>query len=154
VCTYLLVANHNTASTWIQDHRVIIWILPWFFSLLCGGLGLGLVGYGFGGAYCLFTSDEIRLLVNYVPRWIIIITILCLYIRLFRLIHNIRKESNSLDYLSSTAPIPEEKPATATKSQGPTIATDDGEEGLQLQRRRDSASSRRLKRVCLLPFTK
>lgn len=87
VCTYLILDGHKVQSEWIQDHRVIVWILPWFPSLLWAALGLALVGYGDIGAWCWFTSDRTRLLVNFLPRWLIILAMLGLYIRLYFIIH-------------------------------------------------------------------
>lgn len=58
VCTYLFWDNHKAQSDWIQDHRIIVWILPWCLSLLWATLGLVLVGYGDIGAWCWFTSDR------------------------------------------------------------------------------------------------
>ncbi|KAH8598474.1 G protein-coupled glucose receptor regulating Gpa2-domain-containing protein [Bisporella sp. PMI_857] len=87
VCTYLILSDHKRQSTWIQEHRIVIWLLPWFFSILWAALGLGIVGYGDIGAWCWFTSDRVRLFVNFIPRWTIVIIILGLYIRLYFLIH-------------------------------------------------------------------
>lgn len=61
--------------------------MPWFFSILWAGVGLAAVGYGDIGAWCWFVSDPLRLFVNFIPRWLIIITILALYTRLFIIIH-------------------------------------------------------------------
>jgi len=50
VCTYFILADHKVLSNWIQDHKYIIWLLPWLFSVLWAILGLTLVGYGDIGA--------------------------------------------------------------------------------------------------------
>ncbi|KAH8600181.1 G protein-coupled glucose receptor regulating Gpa2-domain-containing protein [Bisporella sp. PMI_857] len=97
VCTYLILSDHKHQSTWIQEHRIVIWLLPWFFSILWAALGLGIVGYGYIGAWCWFTSDRIRLFVNFIPRWLIIIIILGLYIRLYFLIHKAHNRFISFD---------------------------------------------------------
>jgi hypothetical protein len=68
VCTYFILADHKRASSWVQDHRVFLWCLPWFFSILWASIGLGVAGYGDIGAWCWFTSDQVRLLANFVPR--------------------------------------------------------------------------------------
>lgn len=103
-CTFFFLANYRHLSTWVQDHRIILWTLPWILSTLWASLGLGIAGYGDIGACetfpstramrtiltrtgCWFTSDKVRLLVNFIPRWIIIITILVLYARLYHLIY-------------------------------------------------------------------
>jgi hypothetical protein len=144
ICTYLLLTDNKKQSTWIQDHRVILWALPWFFSLLCGGLGLGLIGYGYNGAYCLFTSDKVRLLINYVPRWIIILTILFLYFRLYFLVHCVHKETTSLASNLST------NPENSLRTQDQISRVDDIEQGRRSSGRPSGSSQRRLKRVCFL----
>ncbi|KAE8440800.1 hypothetical protein EG329_006556 [Mollisiaceae sp. DMI_Dod_QoI] len=97
ICTYLILANHKHQSSWIQDHKVVTWVLPWTLSLLWAAVGLGVVGYGDIGAWCWFTSDRTRLLVNFLPRWIIIIIILALYLRLYFLIHKAHNRFMSFD---------------------------------------------------------
>jgi hypothetical protein len=143
ICTYLLLTNNKKQSTWTQDHRIILWALPWFFSLLCGGLGLGLIGYGYTGAYCLFTSDKIRLFINYVPRWVIILTILYLYFRLYFLVHRVHKEATSLASNLST------NHESSLRTQDMLFGADDIEQARR-KSRRGSGSSERLKRVCCL----
>jgi hypothetical protein len=34
ICTYLILANHKHRSNWIQDHRIVVSIFPWFLSVL------------------------------------------------------------------------------------------------------------------------
>ncbi|KAF2018667.1 hypothetical protein BU24DRAFT_488753 [Aaosphaeria arxii CBS 175.79] len=87
VCTFLILGNYKHVSSWIQEHRIVLWSVPWGLSALWAALGLGLAGYGDIGAWCWFTSDKVRLLVNFIPRWIIILIILALYARLYRLIY-------------------------------------------------------------------
>ncbi|KAF1993243.1 hypothetical protein P154DRAFT_503807 [Amniculicola lignicola CBS 123094] len=87
ICTYLILANHKHMSAWIQDHRIILWSLPWGLSALWAAIGLAVAGYGDIGAWCWFTSDRVRLLVNFIPRWIIIIIVLALYMHLYRIIY-------------------------------------------------------------------
>ncbi|CCF39673.1 hypothetical protein CH063_10441 [Colletotrichum higginsianum] len=79
VCTYFILAGHKTQSTWIQDHELVIWALPWLFSVLWASIGLGVTGYENIGAWCWFKSDTVRLLVNFIPRWVIIVTMFALY---------------------------------------------------------------------------
>ncbi|KAH7141511.1 hypothetical protein B0J13DRAFT_637243, partial [Dactylonectria estremocensis] len=83
VCTYLILADHKHLTGWVQDHEVMLMIVPWALSLLWAGIGLKLTGYGDIGAWCWFTSDEVRLFVNFVPRWVIILSILAMYSRLY-----------------------------------------------------------------------
>ncbi|KAF2679966.1 hypothetical protein K458DRAFT_393235 [Lentithecium fluviatile CBS 122367] len=86
-CTFFILANFKHISSWIQEHRLILWCLPWGLSALWAGIGLGLDGYSDIGAWCWFGSDKVRLLVNFIPRWLIIIIILALYARLYRIIY-------------------------------------------------------------------
>ncbi|KAL3476737.1 G protein-coupled glucose receptor regulating Gpa2-domain-containing protein [Aspergillus californicus] len=97
VCTYLILMDHTTAASWIQEYRIILWALPWILSTLWATLGLVLVGYGNIGAWCWFTSDRIRLLVNFTPRWAIIAIILALYTRLCIFLYRSHKSISS-DY--------------------------------------------------------
>ena len=49
-CTFFILANYKRISSWIQEHRLILWFLPWGVSALWAGLGLGLDGYSDIGA--------------------------------------------------------------------------------------------------------
>ena len=59
---------------------------------------------------CWFTSDKVRLFVNFIPRWLIIITILTLYLRLSFLLRKAHERfisvsdetSRSVEMLSNT----------------------------------------------------
>ncbi|PKX97867.1 uncharacterized protein P174DRAFT_362277 [Aspergillus novofumigatus IBT 16806] len=82
ICTYVILSDNKRASAWMQGHPIVIWCLPWGLSALWAVLGLVIVGYGNIGAWCWFTSDRIRLLVNFIPRWIIVIAIIVLYAQL------------------------------------------------------------------------
>lgn len=114
ICTYLILANHKYQSSWIREHRVILWVIPWCLSILWASVGLAVIGVGDIGACkhisgsnrstfeltnagCWYTSDRIRLLVNFIPRWLIIITILGLYLRLYFLIHRVHNRFVSFD---------------------------------------------------------
>ncbi|KFZ08419.1 hypothetical protein V502_09380 [Pseudogymnoascus sp. VKM F-4520 (FW-2644)] len=44
VYTYLILANHKHLSTWVQDHKLTIWVLPWLLSTLWATIGLAVVG--------------------------------------------------------------------------------------------------------------
>ncbi len=68
VYTYFVLTDQKKCSAWVQDHSWIPWVLPWLLSVLWAAIGLGVTGYGDIGAWCWFTSDEVRLLVNFVPR--------------------------------------------------------------------------------------
>ena len=113
VCTFLILANYKNASTWVQEHKIVVWALPWGLSFLWAALGQVRVGYGYIGACkdprammshlqltqlgCWFTSDRVRLLVNFIPRWIIILAILAIYTRLYQVMHRAEKGMMSED---------------------------------------------------------
>lgn len=46
---------------------------------------------------CWFTSDKLRLLINFIPRWLIVIAILALYARVYFVIHKVHTEVTSFD---------------------------------------------------------
>jgi hypothetical protein len=50
ICTYLILADYKRPSSWVQDNRKLLWLLPWFFSVLWASVGLGVTGYGDIGA--------------------------------------------------------------------------------------------------------
>ncbi|KAH7169694.1 G protein-coupled glucose receptor regulating Gpa2-domain-containing protein [Fusarium flagelliforme] len=95
-CTYVILAGHQSLSTWVQDQRIFLACLPWALSLLWASIGLKMAGYGDIGAWCWFTSDKVRLLANFVPRWAIIITILAMYARLYFILRKSHKSFISL----------------------------------------------------------
>ncbi|KAL2170820.1 hypothetical protein VTG60DRAFT_4389 [Thermothelomyces hinnuleus] len=68
ICTFFILADHRRCSAWTQGHPAVLWILPWLLSITWAAIGLGVAGYGGIGAWCWFTSDRVRLLVNFVPR--------------------------------------------------------------------------------------
>ncbi|KAI3548635.1 hypothetical protein CMEL01_07130 [Colletotrichum melonis] len=79
ICTFFILTGQRKRASWVQNHEVVIWGLPWFFSVLWASVGLGLNGYHSIGAWCWFKSDKTRLLANFVPRWIIITIMFVLY---------------------------------------------------------------------------
>lgn len=40
ICTFLILANYKHQSSWIQEHRIVLWCLPWGFSTLRVALGI------------------------------------------------------------------------------------------------------------------
>ena len=68
VYTYFVLNDQKRCSMWVEKHPLIPWVVPWVLSLVWASLGLGITGYGDIGAWCWFTSDKVRLLVNFVPR--------------------------------------------------------------------------------------
>ncbi|CAM1511853.1 Fc.00g093660.m01.CDS01 [Cosmosporella sp. VM-42] len=101
ICTYIILADHKRMSSWIQDQRLFLSFLPWAFSVLWAGVGLKLAGYGDIGAWCWFTSDKVRLFANFVPRWIIVATILGMYARLYYVLYRAHKRFVSFGHVSS-----------------------------------------------------
>ncbi|OLN95939.1 G-protein coupled receptor 1-like protein 2 [Colletotrichum chlorophyti] len=100
ICTYFILAGHKKQSSWIQDHEGIILALPWVFSVLWASVGVGVVGYGDIGAWCWFTSDKVRLLVNFIPRWVIIVTMFALYAYLSYVLYTAHVRLSSLQEAS------------------------------------------------------
>ncbi|KAJ5900303.1 uncharacterized protein N7473_004373 [Penicillium subrubescens] len=82
ICTYSILVNHRRFFDTMQSHPLIVCLWPWVLSTTWAVLGLVLVGYQNIGAWCWFASDRTRLLVNFVPRWIIVFVIIALYLRL------------------------------------------------------------------------
>ncbi|KAF4951329.1 hypothetical protein FGADI_7527 [Fusarium gaditjirri] len=103
LCTYVILAGYKSLSSWVQDQRIFLSCLPWALSLLWAGIGLKLAGYGDIGAWCWFTSDKVRLLANFVPRWVIIITILSMYARLYFILRKSHKSFISLGNSNSAS---------------------------------------------------
>ncbi|OCK80626.1 hypothetical protein K432DRAFT_281173, partial [Lepidopterella palustris CBS 459.81] len=118
LCTFLILANYKHQASWIQEHRIILWCLPWGLSTAWAAMGLGITGYGDIGAWCWFTSDRTRLLVNFIPRWIIIITILGLYIRLYQLIYKAHTRFQSFDNNPPGSLEPETESVSSTRRIG------------------------------------
>lgn len=50
ICTFFILAGQRKRANWVQNHEVVIWGLPWFFSVLWASLGLKLAGYNSIGA--------------------------------------------------------------------------------------------------------
>ncbi|RSM06593.1 hypothetical protein CDV31_009022 [Fusarium ambrosium] len=97
----LLQKSKIISSPAYPDNRLILAALPWVLSVTWAGIGLGTAGYGNIGAWCWFTSDEVRLLVNFIPRWVIIVAILFMYGNLYYMLHRAHRRMLSLRYFSS-----------------------------------------------------
>ncbi|KAK2038943.1 hypothetical protein LZ31DRAFT_607624 [Colletotrichum somersetense] len=140
VCTYFILAGHKTQSTWVQNHELIIWALPWIFSLLWASVGLGVVGYEDIGAWCWFTSDTVRLLVNFVPRWVIIVIMFVMYAHLSFVLY---KAHIRLGSIQDPSPLHPDSGLTTEEGSWMT-SIHEGTES------RSAVSVRRLKRVARL----
>ncbi|KAK0702381.1 G protein-coupled glucose receptor regulating Gpa2-domain-containing protein [Lasiosphaeris hirsuta] len=104
IYTYFVLTDQKRCSTWIQEHPLVPWIVPWFLSLVWASVGLGVTGYGDIGAWCWFTSDEVRLLVNFVPRWAIIVIMFLMYARLYFVLFRAHLRLVSLEASESGEP--------------------------------------------------
>ncbi|KAK4170520.1 hypothetical protein QBC43DRAFT_250142 [Cladorrhinum sp. PSN259] len=102
ICTYLILADHKRSSVWIQGHLLILWALPWVLSSLLALIGLLVLGYGDIGAWCWFTSDAVRLYVNFVQRWAIVVVMMLLYARLYYLLFRAHRHWRSFGDSEST----------------------------------------------------
>ncbi|KAI2994054.1 hypothetical protein CBS147346_10718 [Aspergillus niger] len=96
ICTYLILMDYAHAASWVQNHRAAIWCMAWGLSILWGVLGLVVVGYG----------DRVRLFVNFIPRWTIILVIMGIYTRLCLLLYRSHKAISSDHELTLQTPHP------------------------------------------------
>ncbi|TLD27551.1 G protein-coupled glucose receptor regulating Gpa2-domain-containing protein [Venturia nashicola] len=142
VCTFSMLSDCKAQSKWIKSHRWVIWGLPWGLSVLWATIGLMLSGYGNIGAWCWFTKDRTRLLVNFIPRWLIIIAILTIYIRLYFIIYRAHERFISLDVEASGSRHSASHSVALVKSMAnSTLSTDQPEvEELQNQQRKRISS--------------
>jgi hypothetical protein len=74
LCTYFILASEKHKSSSIPRTQMGYLDIPWLLFILWAILGLALVGYGDIGAWYWFPSHRTRLLVNFVPHWLIIIS--------------------------------------------------------------------------------
>ncbi|KAK6334847.1 hypothetical protein TWF718_010292 [Orbilia javanica] len=91
IATYIILGNFKTQSQFIQTHVWIPWVGPWFLSILIALVCHVVLGYGYIGGWCWLTSDLMRLLINFIPRWLIVIAIALIYIRLYMIVRKARK---------------------------------------------------------------
>ncbi|KAH8893840.1 hypothetical protein GQ53DRAFT_100010 [Thozetella sp. PMI_491] len=143
-CTYLILADHKRLSSWIQDRRLLLACLPWLFSILWAAIGLVVTGYGNIGAWCWFTSDEVRLLVNFVPRWLIILLMLSMYARLYYVLRKAHRRFASFDRSSEPNSHPQ---SHNLEPPGSNAATGSG---YRHTPQGNNKSSKRLKRLARL----
>ncbi|KAK0613574.1 hypothetical protein B0T14DRAFT_281781 [Immersiella caudata] len=95
--TFVVLTDRKKWSAWLHEHSWLPWVVPWVLSVLWASIGLGVVGYGDIGGWCWFTSDEVRLLVNFVPRWAIIGIMFLMYARLYLVLFKAHRRLASLD---------------------------------------------------------
>ncbi|KAK6529686.1 hypothetical protein TWF281_008849 [Arthrobotrys megalospora] len=91
IATYIILGNFKAQSQFIQTHVWIPWVGPWVLSIIIAVVCHLVLGYGYIGGWCWLTSDLMRLLVNFIPRWLIVIAIALIYIRLYMIVRKARK---------------------------------------------------------------
>ncbi|KXH36305.1 hypothetical protein CSAL01_02675 [Colletotrichum salicis] len=96
VCTFFILTGQRKRASWVQNHEVVIWGLPWVSSVVWASIGLGAAGYKSIGAWCWFKSDKVRLLANFVPRWIIIFIMFALYAYLALVLYRAHNRLSSM----------------------------------------------------------
>ncbi|PWY63636.1 hypothetical protein BO83DRAFT_403013 [Aspergillus eucalypticola CBS 122712] len=101
ICTHLILWTMSTLTP-------ALWCIPWGLSILWAVLGLVVVGYGYAGGWCWFTSDRVRLFVNFIPRWTIILVILCGYTRLYLFLYRSHKALSSDQEVALRTPHPQQ----------------------------------------------
>ncbi|RAH53370.1 hypothetical protein BO85DRAFT_381590 [Aspergillus piperis CBS 112811] len=106
ICTHLILMDYVHAASWVQNHKAALWCIPWGLSILWAVLGLVIVGYGYAGGWCWFTSDRVRLFVNFIPRWTIILVILCIYTRICVFLYRSHKALSSDQEVTLQTPHP------------------------------------------------
>lgn len=57
VYTFLVLADHKHNSSRIQEHKIVLWLIPWLLSIIWASIGLGVVGYGDIGACKSYLSS-------------------------------------------------------------------------------------------------
>ncbi|KAK4449040.1 hypothetical protein QBC34DRAFT_299670 [Podospora aff. communis PSN243] len=103
VYTFVVLTDNKKWSAWLHERALLPWVVPWVLSVLWASIGLGVVGYGDIGGWCWFTSDEVRLLVNFVPRWAIIGIMFLMYARLYMVLFKAHRRLVPLDASGSNS---------------------------------------------------
>ncbi|KAF3919299.1 hypothetical protein ABW21_db0200708 [Orbilia brochopaga] len=91
IATYIILGNLKTASHFIQRHAWLPWLPPWIFSIIVAVVCQETLGYGYIGGWCWLTSDMMRLVVNFIPRWLIVAAIALIYARLYMIVRAAHK---------------------------------------------------------------
>jgi hypothetical protein len=50
LCTYFILAGHKRTADWVEDHKWVVYSVPWLLSCTWAAVGLGVAGYGNIGA--------------------------------------------------------------------------------------------------------
>ncbi|KAF3929586.1 hypothetical protein ABW19_dt0208051 [Dactylella cylindrospora] len=91
VTTLLLLSGPSGILKWAREHVHFVWLFPWAVSLVTALFGYGFWRYADNGSFCWLPTVHIRLYFNYLPRWLVILTCLAIYIIIFRIIRRARK---------------------------------------------------------------
>ncbi|KAF3924717.1 hypothetical protein AA313_de0207808 [Arthrobotrys entomopaga] len=91
IATFIILGNYKAASQYIQSNVWMPWLPPWIMSILIAVICQVVLGYGYIGGWCWITSDLNRLLINFIPRWAIVIAIALIYARLYMIVRKARK---------------------------------------------------------------
>ncbi|KAB5581052.1 hypothetical protein GE09DRAFT_461083 [Coniochaeta sp. 2T2.1] len=153
VCTFLILADHKKLSSWIEERRILLYCAPWVLPVIWASLGLAIVGYGSIGAWCWFASDEVQLLVNFVPRWLIIFGMLAMYARLFLLLWGAGKRFGSYGQTSKSTSGLVSGPGILDRGPQPgahTRAPEGNNEATQRQARKANRKMKKLARLMLM----
>ena len=46
VCTFLILADHEKLSPWVEGRRILLYYIPWVLPVIRAILGLAIPGYG------------------------------------------------------------------------------------------------------------
>ncbi|KAK0639571.1 hypothetical protein B0T16DRAFT_361173, partial [Cercophora newfieldiana] len=104
VYTFFVLMDQKRWSSWLDSHSAFSWAVPWVLSVLWASIGLGVTGYGDIGAWCWFTSDQVRLLVRLLHPWTIIGIMFLMYARLYLVLFRAHRRLASLEASDSVRP--------------------------------------------------
>ncbi|KAJ6262445.1 hypothetical protein Dda_3253 [Drechslerella dactyloides] len=121
IATYIILGNLKTASHFIQTHTWIPWLPPWVFSIVVAVVCQVTLGYGYIGGWCWLTSDMMRLYVNFIPRWLIVIAIALIYARLYMIVRSARKWGAEVEIIAMEPPTDEEMAAAAADADATSV---------------------------------
>ncbi|KAK6340729.1 hypothetical protein TWF696_009053 [Orbilia brochopaga] len=108
IATYILLGSMKNASHFIQRHAWLPWLPPWILSIGIAVVCEETIGYGYIGGWCWLTSDVMRLLINFIPRWLIVVVIALIYARLYMIVRSARKWEVEVEIMAMEPPGDEE----------------------------------------------
>ncbi|KAL1922176.1 uncharacterized protein VTP21DRAFT_9715 [Calcarisporiella thermophila] len=87
IWTYIILTSWDPSKsgrpTWIQRNEKSIHILVWGIGIITGLIPLSTIRYIPVGAWCWIPIDIQRFILNYIPRYIVMATVVILYARVF-----------------------------------------------------------------------